>query len=911
MEEKLNYEKVWPHDLIDVLAARILNDSGPMSYDFSDRIVVLPSLNSAAECSRRLMELAGSGLILPCFTTFDVWARQAAVPYEVEPESYLTLLIYHELEQYQWLESSNNWNLALDIANLIGELDLYQPDIDLDLESVNKRFHQAYQTRAQKLVGFEAKLLFDIWHAFSGVRDGRASEQSAYRYRLSTLLQRETRSLYVVMYPDLSPVERSFIESYASLNRVVVLEVDISSVNHDARADFCRVVYQNEIDHGHHITSSVSHKENSFWNAITYFPALNLDQEVRAIQIKIKEWIESGIETIAIVPFDRKIARRLRAVLQQSGILVQDEFGWKMSTTAIAAILIDWLELLATDLEITKLITFLKRPIFINQPGVNQLRLSLEVALKRNRQRASKIGFYEVARTSCTDHALEFASTLREVQRQFDRNVLRRHQDWIDAVLVSLEIADFKHKLQHDDAGLQILQLFDTLKSELNLLHRKVSFANWLVWFKAQLEGSNFKDTKINSPICFTRLNAVRLRYFDGVILAGADDSNFPLAEIKSPHFGDGVRAQLELRTTDDFIQSYKVDLVGTLLSSRNVLVTWQSQKDNECNLISPWFERFRLRYSESWGGDLTDADLQSRVKVFDHRQLALQRTYQSVIEPQVSLSPAEIPDKISVSGYQSLLDCPYQFFVRYVLRSREPETLDFDPANRELGNALHMVLEIFHKRRASLLDVDIDVLHREIMDIVRETLEMHVGRRAVKYGWITRFFKLLRQYLDWQIQRETEGWRIADTEKDCERTFLTKGGLSVNFYGRVDRIDENVTLGASKRLLIDYKTQGKSRLKEMISSCEESAQLLSYLSLQTENKTEAMYLSLDKRSLDTVALETDSMSDAVEKHVIRLSSVFGKLESGHRLPANGTPSTCQYCDVQGACRKNYSWLPK
>ena len=50
MEEKLNYEKVWPHDLIDVLAARILNDSGPMYYDFSGRIVVLPSFNPAAEC---------------------------------------------------------------------------------------------------------------------------------------------------------------------------------------------------------------------------------------------------------------------------------------------------------------------------------------------------------------------------------------------------------------------------------------------------------------------------------------------------------------------------------------------------------------------------------------------------------------------------------------------------------------------------------------------------------------------------------------------------------------------------------------------------------------------------------------------------------------------------------------------
>lgn len=912
MEKNLIFEKVWPHDLIDVLATKILSDSGPSSYDLSSSVVLLPTLNSVPECSLRLMQLADSGLILPSFTTFDLWARQAPNPYEVETKRYLTLLIYHEMEKYQWLESGNNWNLATDIAQLIGELDLHQPDIDLDLESVNHRFNEAYQTRAQELVGFEARLLFDTWRAFAGVRDGRASEQNVYRYRLQSLLDRETRPLYVVAYPDLSPVERDFIDSYAGRNPVTVFEVDISSVSDDTRADFCRTVYQNNLNCSDAKTSKVVPlNENSWKDAITYFPAINLDQEVRAIQIQIKKWIGSGVETIAIIPFDRKVARRLRAVLQQAGILVQDEFGWKMSTTSVSAVLIDWLELLASDLELTKLITFLKRPMFTKISGADQLRLNLEREVRKNRYRAKTTDFHEIALKCCADHALELANILQEVKRQFAVKRLKRHKDWIDDVLISLEFLDLKHKFTHDDAGRQIFQLFDTLKGELDLLKRKVSFTAWLDWLKAQLEDGVFKDTKINSPICFTNLSASRLRCFDGVIFAGADDSNFPLSKIKSPHFGDGVRAQLGLTTIDDFIHSDKVDLIGALLSSRNVLVTWQSKKDNEDNLISPWFENFQLHHKRRWGEDLIDLDLQSRVNSFGRRQRQLQSLYQPPPEPQISLEAAEVPDKISVSGYQSLLDCPYQFFIRYVLRSRQPEMLDFDPSNRELGNVLHVALEIFHTRRPSCVEVSIDILHREIMDIVLETLDVHIGRKGIAHGWVTRFHSLLRRYLEWQIEWEKDGWTIVDTEKGCERTFVTEGGLTVKFFGRVDRVDQNLAAAEPRRVVIDYKTQGKSQLKNMISSYEEHAQLLSYLSLQTQYKTEAMYLSLDKNSVDIIDLGSDSLTSSIDEHMSRLSSLFGKLESGEALPANGVPSICRYCDVRGSCRKDYSWLPK
>ena len=913
MEGILRHEKVWPHQLIDVLASQILTESdSDGSFDFSDIVVVLPSLSSASACSHRLMALAGTGVLLPFFTTFDAWSRQVPQPFGVETKRYRELLIYHELEKHQWLDQGNNWNLATDMAELIGELDLYQPGINLDLEALSDRFTQAYQTRSQKLVGFEARLLFDTWNAFSGIREGRASEQYAYRYRLSRLLERETRRLYVLKYPELSSVEQSFIESYARRNCATVLEADVSAPSDELRAEFCRTVYQNEIKKPLAKQSETTLLEESPWSSvITYFSAVGLDQEVQAIKIKIQQWLAAGKKNIAIIPFDRKVARRLRALLQQSEILVRDEFGWKMSTTSVATTLVDWLELLACNLEVTKLIRFLKRPTIGQRFGVDQLRAALEKALKKNKKMTAAIGFHKIAEETGTDLAKEVADKLGEVKRQFDRLRSRNHRDWIESVLVSLYFADIKHILEQDAAGIQLLQLLDTLDAELYHLDRKVSFITWLDWFKTQLEASTFKDAQIDSPISFTHLSAARLRSFDGVIFAGADDSNFPLAQFKSLHFGDGVRAQLDLRTTEDFIHADKVDLLGFLLSSQAAFVTWQGQKDNEDNLLSSWFENFRLCHIVLWGDDLRDAELESRLHSFEERQRELQGKYEPLPEPHISIDPSEIPTQISVSGYQSLLDCPYQFFVRYVFRTREPDALDADPSKRELGNVIHKVLEKFHIRYPRCTNVDLEVLQQEMIIIARDTLATLVGPRGVVYGWMNRLGGLFKQYIEWQVQREKSGWTIVEMEADFERNFMTTGGLSGKLYGRVDRIDEHVVNGERKRVVIDYKVQNKSILKKIISSYDEHAQLVSYVSLQPDKKTEAMYLSLDKSTVAVVDLETDDIGSTIEQNLNRLESLFGQLEKGEALPANGAPSICRYCDVQGVCRKDFSWRPK
>ena len=907
MRENLAQEKVWPHQLVDTLANRILGSSNSISNDFSNSVVVLPSLAVASVVSRRLMTLASSGLILPEFTTFDSWSRKVSQPFETETKRYYELLIYQELEKYQWLDRGNNWNLAVDMTQLIGELDLYQSDLILDSENLDSQFNQAYQTCSHKLVSFESKLLFDIWHAMTGVKGGRASEQVAYRFRLACLARTEGRRLYVVKYPDFSPAEQFFIESYASRNPVLVLDANISCSIESVKANFCRAAFQSGDFNSE--TSGVlkEHPKIDPWKpAVKYYSAVSLEQEVRAIQLKIQQWLNADLTKIAIVPFDRKVARRLRALLQQSKILVQDEFGWKMSTTAVAAILSEWLDLIACDLEIRQLISFLNRPGIARMPGATQLRLNLEKSFKKDKRWDVDFELESQTNQGATK-AREILLLIQGAKHQLEYPKFRTHRDWTVAVLLSLESVGVQSVLERDAAGEQLLDLLRSISVELNSLGRVVDFKDWFEWLKAQLEVNTFRDSEIESSICFTTLKAARMRSFDGIIFAGADDVNFPLSEVQNTHFTDGVRAQLGLRTTDHFMHIEKVGLIESLLGNQNILVTWQKQKNNEHNLLSPWFENFRIQHAIHWGGDLMDEELELSVRLFEQQQRLLQNKHERLDRPAIGMTASELPERISVSGYQSLLDCPYQFFIRHVLRSREPDALDIDPKKREMGNVLHEVLEKFHKKYPTCSEVGLDILHKLMMKIARETFASTVGSKGVVHGWSNRFRGLFSKYLEWQIEWEQSGWTIAETETTYEKSFSTRAGISRVFYGRVDRVDER----DARRMVVDYKSQSPNVLKKLLSLAREHIQLISYISIQSESHRGAMYLSLDKKSVSEVGLDVGDIDYFVSEHMNRLANLFSDVEEGVALPANGDSNACKYCDVRSACQKGVSWRPQ
>ena len=61
------------------------------------------------------------------------------------------------------------------------------------------------------------------------------------------------------------------------------------------------------------------------------------------------------------------------------------------------------------------------------------------------------------------------------------------------------------------------------------------------------------------------------------------------------------------------------------------------------------------------------------------------------------SAPPGRIPKQISVSGYGSLVACPYRFFARHVLRLGEMDEVCEDLEKSDYGELVHRVLERFH----------------------------------------------------------------------------------------------------------------------------------------------------------------------------------------------------------------------
>ena len=81
----------------------------------------------------------------------------------------------------------------------------------------------------------------------------------------------------------------------------------------------------------------------------------------------IESHLRAGRSQIALIAQDRLLARRTRALLARlgTGLAIEDETGWKISTTRAAAALHAWLELIRSPKAgptVSTLLEFLKNP---------------------------------------------------------------------------------------------------------------------------------------------------------------------------------------------------------------------------------------------------------------------------------------------------------------------------------------------------------------------------------------------------------------------------------------------------------------------------------------------------------------------------------------------------------------------
>jgi ATP-dependent helicase/nuclease subunit B len=291
------------------------------------------------------------------------------------------------------------------------------------------------------------------------------------------------------------------------------------------------------------------------------------------------------------------------------------------------------------------------------------------------------------------------------------------------------------------------------------------------------------------------------------------------------------------------------------------------------------------------------------------------------------------LPQRISPSGYNSLVACPYQFYARHVLRLNDLDEVREEIDKRDYGTWVHKVLQRFHGEYSVLTKVIPhpnpdettshstkpasgqvagylpvgegtneslrDFLTNELQRISNEVFADALAHDYLAVAWLLRWQKMLPSYLAWQIEREQTGWRYDAAEEPFEFTVLENFILR----GRIDRVDSNA---AGEIAVLDYKTQTATVLKNKLKDAGEDVQLACYASVR--NAHAAAFVSLEGEVMDVAPAH--AMDELAQLNFTRLQTLFTQLRSGAPLPANGVASACAYCEMRGLCRQG-SWEVK
>jgi ATP-dependent helicase/nuclease subunit B len=840
---------------LDHVAHHILSCHAQDLPDLRGVNLLLPNLHVAQPLAQALVRASQlPALLLPQMRTLNEWAQSIPLDAPIASDSQRSALLYQQLRKLQWFENADLWSMTQELLKLFDELTHTLKELPKDAETFAAAVQQAYQARQNATLQLEARLVFELWHAMQAGQE--LDKARGYQQRLAQLVAQADRPLYVLRTSDWDALEQRFLDEYE--RRAAVKVFDLREME---------------------MQSSMPR----------FFAATSLEQEARAAAMQVRLWLQSGRRDIAIVAQDRVAARRMRALLERAEILVADETGWTFATLSVSTVLDRWLTALQSDFYHHDLLDLLKSPFIFADMTAGERKSAVYQFEQLLRKQGVVAGLENF--TSLTENEVALhqpLARLRQASALLEQGKNKTLAEWLTALRQSLNVLGIDSGMQQDDAGQQLLRSLDTWQHELQGDDGRYRFAEWRRWLAQQLDTETFRDSSIASTVRFTHLAATRWRAFDAVLLLGCDADHLPSAANGGRWFNDAVRSSLNLPTRSTHATRQRDDLLALLATNDTVLVTWQREQNGEARLLSPFLQMLRDEYERVHGDDLTERELHAYLAAEEMNDVMSPQSAQ----PAPSVTTESVPASISISAYNSLVACPYQFYARHILRLNELDEVQEVIEKSDYGERVHEILHRFHEHYPQVGGQDMAGMDAALRRISEEVFADLLAHDFAARAWLARWYKSLPAYLEWQAGNEVQGWRY--TEAESKFDWPLEG---VRLRGRIDRLD----IRADEKLVLDYKTQSDQVLRNKLKEPGEDVQLACYA--YAHEAADAAFVSIENGKVKLVEPRHD-VPLLAQLNAERLVQMMQSLRGGAGMPANGITSVCMYCEMRGVCRK-------
>lgn len=861
------------HALPYAVSRHLLDRHADRLPDLSGLVVLVPNHRAGLDFGRALACEAGRPVLIPPrITPLKSWAEDMADG-RAEPSARRLARLHGVLRHVGWLGEVDKWALANELLQLADELSAAR--LGSVIGSRIRALHGDALDRTA--LDRETALIEAVWQTLN---TGGSDPQARYARSLDALLEQlrtAPQPVYGYALGMLTAVEQQFLARCADCVPLTLFEPGID----DDVAFTLRQAWQLTEPPLRERAAQLAqrHPVSPLQTRITLNPGPHLEAEARAVATWVADQLQAGRRDIALIALDRETARRVRALLERMDVLVTDETGWTLSTTAAAAVIDRWLECVASDFPHVELLDLLKSPFVLGASAERQDSvLAFELSLRR---RGVSQGMADMRRVAQDEFGAlpDWLTALADARHGFPQTRAPLAV-WLDRLVDSLDSLDAMVPLRADAAGTSVLDTLDSLRRDLADDTEKYGFGEWRRWLNLVLESESFIDASIASPIVLTSLPAARGRLFDAVAVIGADARHLP-APTAPRLFSQATRMQLGLSTAADEASAATADLMQLLIQGP-ALLSWRAWNNDEPNPASPLVLRLQALHQAAWGIALP-------VQTVGVPPVQPSPAPGASEQPAPSVSADQLPRRYSPTAYQTLLDCPYRFFVRSVLDIRELDEADEPLDKSDYGNALHRILKAFHDGQPPL---ERDPALAQLNAL--SAAEFATLPAWTATAWHSKWEKIQPAYIDAWLAHASAGWRYASGETDFAVPVTVAGLGEITLHGRVDRVDEK----DDTRYVIDYKTGAAQGLKKKLKTPDEAVQLPFYAWLC---EAAAAYLPISDVPVTVLELDGETDVDAISR---RLPQLLEAIAAGAGLPASGIDNVCQYCEARGLCRK-------
>lgn len=857
--------------LIPQLAKQLLN----LNTDLSRVLCVLPNDFLIPQLQQQLKNQDAK--LLPNINTLQELSSSCHV--NVLPSHQCKLLLALLLKSHRHLYGKgSHWGLASNLLQLFDELSWQCIRLETGWEEFKHSISSSTASQNHPWFNREAQLIHTLWQAWHQQMqdEGWRDPSSAYAAGLLAHCRRphNFQQLVFVQPNSLKQCEANWLESMAVTTTVIDYSTKASQ-------------------HG----------------TLSCAPCLSAEEQALAICLAAKQAVKAN-QSVIIVGEDRRLTRRIHALLARFQIRVDDKSGWTLSTTQIGACLEHWLQCIENNFSHQSLLDLLKSPFPLPQlEGKAKAVFRLEQDIVHHENIASDLSAYRRAlhsrlqrlsnlpRDSYSDLLCIF-DTIESAAAPLIKLQANNKQypplQFLRAFKQSLNALEIDLYLQEDAAGQQLLRVLDEFEKGSQINTDKLNWNDFRHWFNQAMEGSYFRPSVQQAQV--TLLTYAQAHFVDANmrILCSADAGHLPPPTPSSPFFNLQTRTNLGLETREQFDQRHLKVFERLCCAEGNILISWQTEQEGEPLEVSNWVRRLQQQYVMPIAeGLLKQARAANQERYYTNN-------YTGATASAVSLSQQHY----SAGSHQRLINCPYHYFATDLLALKPVDEIREALEKSDYGSRVHLCLEAFHHSIPHLPGPFTDTLtpaNSSSATLLLEKISKAVFLRDTlnnfqHRSWLKRWLAIIPHYIKWQTQRQKK-WQ----PQQFEQTINYPVNAQLHIKGRIDRLDmqhEHNTLS-----ILDYKTGFTPSHKDMLNA--EDVQLSTY-AFTLEHVEQCVYINLqDPKTIhERNSLNGEELGLITQASQRRLEQLHQDISHGAKLPAWGQQAVCGRCNNAGICRR-------